>query len=556
MANPEYNRAPVIKYTATTVTINTLNEHWDNLSRELTAWLKQADQVIISTTDADKNIARIRAEFPSVDIVTMPHGDHPGHCPLGSFMQLNNSIPHIKGEWWCFASGNDYVYPNKLRDEVATAKRTAARVVYSDYNYTDENGNAKSRQRLAAYDPIAHEKRNIVPDCSLIHRSILDEFMPFRCDRFRNYSYWDLWLRVHEKYGRWEFAHCPTVTWGYRQGADDMHVKRTRSIEQQEQADNDRADMLESHGITAPTKVVSFCIEDHANFMREQAKALRSVGVRVRDMKLHKHPYGYPDQSEVVDINLLRSAIRDAEFVMVYFSLKSWQTVAPFIRGKKVIMYYAGTEFRLNMSQYLRNINRHVYRSVIALGEFNGRGARNQRYVSVTVDTAALAKYERPIGQGPLVVGHYPSNEILKGTATIRQALANVSGVVVHIDTQLIPYSDSLQRMADCDVYVELFSPTNHGHPYGSFGTTAVEAAAMGKVVITQNLYSDFYAAEYGPCPLILANTPQDITKAVERLRDMPRSEFRTLAEQFKTWAISCHSYSATGQRMKSQVLR
>lgn len=541
---------------SSTVTINTMNERWENLSRELTAWTKQADQVIVSTTDADVNIDRIRKEFPWVDIVTMRHGDHPGHCPLGSFMQLNNAMPHVKGEWWCFASGNDYVYPNKLRDEIATAQRTGAKVIYSDFNYTDENGKIKSRQRFKAYNPTAHERQNIIPDCSLIHRSILAEFMPFRCETFRNYSYWDLWLRVRKVYGNGVFAHCPTVTWGYRQGSDDMHVRRTKSATQKAEAETDRATMLATHGIGARCQVVSFCIEDHANFMWEQAKALNEVGVSCRPMKFKPHPYDYPEQAEVVDTRTLRDAIKGAEYVMVYFSLRSWQTVAQFAKGKKLIMHYAGTEFRVNKAAYLRAINPYVYRSVIALGEFNGCGAKFQRYVSMTVDTDRLEKLERPIGKGPLVVGHYPSNEVVKGTATIRQALANVSGVVIHIDTQLLPYPDALKRMAECDVYVELFAPTNHGQPYGSFGTTAIEAAAMGKVVITQNLHADFYAAEYGECPLILAKTPQDITDAVERLRDMPRGEFRNLAAQFKSWAVSCHSYSATGERLKSQVLK
>lgn len=538
-----------------TVTINTLNEDWGNLSRELTAWLKQADQVIVSTTDADRNIAAIRGQFPTVDIVTMPHGEHPGHSPLGSFMQLNNAMPHVKGEWWCFASGNDYVYPNKIADELATAKRTGALVVYSDFNYTDETGDVKSRQRFKKYVAVNHDRQNIIPDCSLIHRSILDEFMPFRCEQFRNYSYWDLWLRARAKYGASIFAHCDSVTWGYRQASTDMHVRRMKSEAQKMEAQRDRSAMLSSHAIGGRCSVVSFCIDDHANFMWEQSKALNTAGVSCRAMKFKAHPYDYPEQAEIVDTRALREAIRGAQYVMVYFSLRSFNAVQPYLKGKKLIMHYAGTDFRINRAACLRAINPYVFRSVIALGEFNGCGAKMQRYVSVTVDTDKIGKYARKVKDGPLTVGHYPSNPTVKGTVTIRQALSTVTDAIVHIDETLMPYDESLKRMALCDIYVELFAPTNHGYPYGSFGTTAVEAAAMGKVVITQNLYADFYEAEYGQCPLILAKSPKDITEAVNRLVSMPRDEFRTLAAKFKAWADSCHSYSATGERLKRLVI-
>lgn len=535
----------------TTVTINTLNEDWGNLSRELTAWLKQADQVIISTTDADKNIAAIRGQFPTVDIVTMPHGEHPGHSPLGSFMQLNNAMPHVKGEWWCFASGNDYVYPNKIADELATAKRTGALVVYSDFNYTDESGKVKSRQRFKPYDAKAHEHTNIIPDCSLIHRSIIDRFGPFRCGKYRNYSYWDMWLRARKELGQRIFAHNAVPTWGYRQGSADMHVKRERSPQMKADAMIDRYRMLTDNGITQTAPVVSFCVEDHANFMFENSRALDAVGIPNKAYKLTPHPYGYEQQADVVPMAEVINAVKSAKIVQVFFSLKSFNLLKPYLKGKHVVMHYAGSEFRQNKAAYLRAINPHVTRSVIALGEFNNCGAKNQRYVSLTVDVDALAKHVRPISEARKV-GHYPSNPQVKGTDAIRRTLGDRP---IDIDTELLPYPKALERMADCDIYIELFAGTQGTEVYGSFGTTAVEAAAMGKVVITMNLHDRFYAQEYGQCPLILVQTEADLRYAVDTLRALPLEALQRIADSQRAWATRYHSYSATGQRMIDQVL-
>ena len=101
----------------------------------------------------------------------------------------------------------------------------------------------------------------------------------------------------------------------------------------------------------------------------------------------------------------------------------------------------------------------------------------------------------------------------------------------------VVDYQNHKQRYRECDVYVELFNHAIDGRPYGSFGTTAAEAAAMGKVVVTQNLYADFYEREYGDCPLILARTEP--------------SEMMKLQEAHRQWAVNKHSFKATGERIK-----
>jgi len=498
--------------------------------------------VIVSTVDGDANIPLIVSDFPSVEIVTMPREKHPGHSPLGSFIQLNNAMPHVKGEWWCFASGNDYVYPNKVESEIRAAKQ--AKVVYSDFNYVSETGGIKSRQRFRPYDPNAHNTTNIIPDCSLIHSSILYDFMPFRTE-FNNYAYWDLWLRVREKYGPSVFAHNPLATWGYRQGSADMHVKRTKSPEQQAQATADRKRMLNTHGL-GRIKVLNFCIEDHANYAYENARALMAAGIDATCLKLSPHPYVYPQQADVVKLSAVADAARKADVVQLFFNTRAYDLIAPYLKRKRIFMYYAGTEYRVNAKAYLRKMNPIVERSIIALTEFAGHGAKNETFFSITVDTDALRKFAKGEPSKPYKVAHYPSNPTVKGTETIRRVL----GESVEIDTTLLPYQESLKRLSGCDIYVELFAPKNNGMPYGSFGTTAVEAAAMGKVVVTMNLHREIYEKAYGKTPLILVRTEDELLSEVERLRALPLAQFKKLQRDHIEWAEYSHGYLAQGKRL------
>ena len=96
-----------------------------------------------------------------------------------------------------------------------------------------------------------------------------------------------------------------------------------------------------------------------------------------------------------------------------------------------------------------------------------------------------------------------------------------------------------------------MFNPAIDGRPYGSFGTTAAEAAAMGKVVVTQNLYADFYEREYGDCPLILARTEQEFIDKIKWLNTLEPSEMLKLQEAHRQWAVNKHSFKATGERIK-----
>ena len=532
------------------VTINTINEDWANLSREIKAWQNQSGvdvQVIVSTVSGDTCIDRIAAEFPTVTVVVMDKERHPGKCPRGSFMQLNESLPYIDADWWCFASGNDFVYPNKLKDEIETAIRRKALVAYSDFNYVRDNGVVISRQRFGPYQPKAHEHTNIIPDCSLIHRSIVDRFLPFNTD-LNNYAYWDLWLRVRNELGNGIFARTMKVGWGYRQGDGDMHKAREKSAEQKAHAMIDRDRMLSMHGL-GKVRVVNFTIEDHANYAFDNARALRAVGVNARAIKLRRHPFGYTEQADIVTIAEAQRICRQADVVQVFFNIESHKAIDPALKGKKVVMYYAGTEFRVNKQRYDTYFKRKGVKTIIALPEFRGHGD----YLSVTVDTDAITPNGRKPTK-PFVVGHYPSNPEVKGTETIRRTLADVSNVVLHIDTAIIPYADSLKRMESCDIYVELFAPTNHGQPYGSFGTTAIEAAAMGKVVITMDMNPDIYREAYGECPLILVNTEAELREEVERLSMLSVADLCSLQNKFRQWAVSCHGYSAQGKRIAQIV--
>lgn len=231
------------------VIMNTINEKPELLKRAIDSYLMQKNcELILSTVEDDPSISLISNRNPNVKIVTIPREGHPyftkGKLPRGSFLQLNNGLKHITGDWYTFASSNDYSYPNKLMLEVAHCKAYKKEVCYSAYDYEYENGK-KSTQLFHKYNWDKHSRSNFVADCSLISRRLVDRYLPFNTD-LNNYAYWDLWLRIRKIEGD-VFCYNPTPTWAYIQDRDSMHVKRSKDPVKKQQAIIDRERMLSLH---------------------------------------------------------------------------------------------------------------------------------------------------------------------------------------------------------------------------------------------------------------------------------------------------------------------
>ena len=125
------------------------------------------------------------------------------------------------------------------------------------------------------------------------------------------------------------------------------------------------------------------------------------------------------------------------------------------------------------------------------------------------------------------------------------------------IDPGLVCPTDG-KKLRDCPgyfVYIELFKPILEGNPYGSFGIQALEAAAMGKSVVTQNMNEDVYFNEYGFCRLMLANNETDFKDIVELLDKSSPDEIKNLQEETRQWVVDNHSYKSTGLKLLKKIL-
>ena len=305
-------------------------------------------------------------------------------------------------------------------------------------------------------------------------------------------------------------------------------------------------------------KVLNISISDYANFGHDNAEALRAVGVDCVDIALTPHIFNYPSSSKIVAIKDVDRYLKWADVIQCFHSPNGLSGLLK-QTGKPVIVYHTGTGYRQTPEKIHKLFDGWVKLHVCALPElyeqFKSRSTEKCVYMVGAV--ADFPQGNKP--KKPFVVGHFPSNPEVKGTVIIDrvfQALeAEGMPLLFDLDTDRIPYEDQMKRYQRCDIYVEMMATHQTGKEYGSFGITALEAAAMGKIVITNCTHFKPYQKYYGAFPFQIANTEADLSAQLAELAMMDEDELFELQTKLRQLLLSMHGYKATGEYLLKNVL-
>jgi hypothetical protein len=300
-------------------------------------------------------------------------------------------------------------------------------------------------------------------------------------------------------------------------------------------------------------KVLNIACDDWCNFAYDNMMSLRSVGVDCRLLKRNKDPFARVAEGEIATFDEMRQAIGQSDVVQIFFShIQLTRTLISSLRGKRVIVYHAGSYYRDNTAECNAVFNPIVEKSIIALGEFEGLGAKNAVYIAPAIDTERISQSSKPIGT-PYVIGHYPSNTEVKGTDAINSTmswLGKSHKFIYNHSAESVPADEQIRRMSECDIYVELLKPELNGRKYGSWGITALEAACLGKIVVTQNLSNDLYESQYGKCPFLLVKDQVGLAEIVDSILRSTQGWMEVMQASTRLWVVRNHSYKATGERI------
>jgi len=316
--------------------------------------------------------------------------------------------------------------------------------------------------------------------------------------------------------------------------------------------------------------IVFLSIGDWANVGASLAAAGREVGMDCVSFDYKHHPFGYLTKSSLLDEidpgfakrgrGDLRKFTDDFKAVVLmhsrspaFFGFKkediiekrSWQKWAAF---------HGTTPFR----ESLLGFNEIVDVQLFQTADLSEHGMVNEQWLIPPVDT----EYIKPVfseseiikGKG-LVFRHNPRHEICKGSSVVNKVMENFkSRCNYEFSSEQKLWPENIERMGQCDAYIVSMGETNIGE--GEWGLTALEAAALGKIVITQFGGLSKYEKEYNcVCPFVVVeNSRLDI--AIEKVLTISPGEIVDRQKQTRKWVEDVHSYKPTGLRLKKFLIR
>lgn len=326
--------------------------------------------------------------------------------------------------------------------------------------------------------------------------------------------------------------------------------------------------------------VLMLTYNDWANTGYRFYRCLKHLEMNVTFFKGNLHRLNYPEQAAIHDAIAQKKPMAWFPVVIRVPELQSLTNKADIIhffastlidsgidlRAKKVIVQHGGRTYNQEAKKSNDVFNQFADVAIIQFPALMGHGAKNEHLIYYPVDTDHIKPTDFNLcGNGKLIIGHFPSDWTAKGTKLILDVLRKLKNTEygkrfeyiglqgLHNDN--IYWYDNIERMRKCDVIIETIQPEMFSKPFGDWGNTALEASALGKIVITNSIHQDMYKKEYkNTPPLFIANDGNMLEQSIKEICDMDEVNIGEGKAEHRYWAEAFHSIPATAKRLWNNV--
>ena len=329
-------------------------------------------------------------------------------------------------------------------------------------------------------------------------------------------------------------------------------------------------------------RVLALCKWDWANSVHRYTECLRMLGLDVVAFKGEIHRFNYPQQL-ALHTGLIRAQLTNNYPIMLScHELKKYAEEADIVHmfastyidtgvdytQKKVIIQHSGTTFRMEPERCNQVFNQIVDYTIMQFPTLLNQGAKNEVLIYYPVDTKYLQSDYRRRNSNKLIVEHFPSAGETKGTANINVTSEELKKKYNHrFEFELemdemqrnVDWYWNINRVRNCDIYIETICPMLRGKPFGAWGNSALESAALGKVVITNSMpeHQELYKQEYSDInELVIANDMQELDDRLYELSQLSDKEIQDKREKTREWVVANHSMEVTAKRLFDKVYK
>lgn len=289
---------------------------------------------------------------------------------------------------------------------------------------------------------------------------------------------------------------------------------------------------------------------DWANLGYTFSRSLQTVGIDAIMLGKSPRAYGYPNRG--ISVGDISSHVESADIIQ--FMHSTYVETGIDLGDKRVFVFHGGGHYRDNPFEINRLFNPIVEKTLIQTGDLFGKGAKNEVLLSPAIDIGQIAPVFKSVNSNRLVIGHFPSSSEDKGSDIIAQAIKLVNydkkffGKFLYVTSESkVKWRENIERMSYCDIYIEQMK-------LGEWGISALEAAALGKVVITNFKSEVMYLKEYGNHELVIANNINELVFSIKKILSMDQWEILNKKNKTREWVEKVHNLSATGKRLKEVI--
>ena len=193
------------------------------------AWQTFRDFEAIVVNDGKEDIGPVIQDFlPNLDIKAVAH-----NFPYkGVSAARNTGFRLSKGKYLAYLDDDDFFYMEHLRILYTAVSSDAAKVVYSDAVFAQQEKIGDQYRTISRelplslnFDPKVLAAQNITPLLSLMHeKHCLQRCLPFAW-YLRGHEDWDMWQRLGRHYNFMHLA-VPTAEFIRRKGAESLSAVR------------------------------------------------------------------------------------------------------------------------------------------------------------------------------------------------------------------------------------------------------------------------------------------------------------------------------------------
>jgi len=312
-------------------------------------------------------------------------------------------------------------------------------------------------------------------------------------------------------------------------------------------------------------KVLMLTYSDWSNTGWRFYRCLQHLNLDVKFYKAKFHKFDYPTQGKIHEALCCAKPITKQPIVInapgiepiasrtnvLHFTSSTFMHTNTKLSNKTVIVQHGGATYRNQPDKVNAYLNKLADITIIQTPDLLNLGAKNEQYISFPVDTTFIGPFFK--ANNPLKIGHFPSNADAKGSKYILETI-NKLGLKCIGKKGNLKWTNNLKAMSRCDIIIEKMQPELLRGMSGEWGNTALEAAALGKIVITNSYKPEIYQKEYGDCPLLIANNHKGLETQLEHVLSMNEDEILKLKMKMRNWAVESHGIPATAKRLWEKI--